>query len=584
MESTPALDFRSASDDDREWIYRMRHDVYARELGQHQPNGAEMITDDLDSGNVYIVAASGDERIGFVSVTPPWLGRYSFEKYVSRSEHPLLNVDGLFEIRVLTVDPRWRGSQVAPLLMYAALRWVASRGGRQVVAMGRSEILPMYLAGGLQPLDLRITSGAVTFEFLHGDVQQLTRKALTEHDSTLRRLEPDLRWELDVAYRPGPDGCEHGGASFDAIGRDFATLGRRHDVVAADVLDAWFPPAPGVIDALTADPGWNARTSPPAAAEGLVAQIAETRGLDAASVVVGAGSSDLIFTAFRGWLTTRSRVLMVDPTYGEYAHVLERVVGCRVDRLEVRRENGWRIDPVELGAALRQGYDLVVLVNPNNPTGRHLPVGDLREALAQAPRSTRVWVDEAYVDYAGPGQSLERDAASSVNIVVCKSLSKMYALSGLRAAYVVAGADTAAQLRRWTPPWAVSLPAQIAAVRALQDPTYYTARWAETRTLRADLARGLASVDGMIQVEETVANFVLVTLPTHGPTAPQVVRACRSDDVFLRDLSPLSPAFEGRTIRIAVKDADANARVVRVFQKVYRHLHTQSRVGIRTGG
>jgi histidinol-phosphate/aromatic aminotransferase/cobyric acid decarboxylase-like protein/GNAT superfamily N-acetyltransferase len=584
MESTPALEMRLASDDDREWIYRTRHDVYARELGQHQPNDAGTITDGLDSGNVYIVAVSGDERIGFVSVTAPWLGRYSFEKYLARCEHSVLNQDGLFEIRILTVDPRWRGSQAAPLLMYAALRWVASRGGRRVVAMGRTEILPMYLAGGLQPLDLRVTSGAVTFELLHGDVQRLTRKALTDHGATLRRLEPDLHWDLDVEYLPGPDGCEHGGASFDAIGRDFATLGRRHDVVAADVLDAWFPPAPGVIEALTADPGWNARTSPPAAAEGLVAQIAQARGIDAASVAVGAGSSDLIFTAFRGWLTAQSRVLMVDPTYGEYAHVLERVVGCRVDRLAVGRENGWRIEPTELSAALRRGYDLVVLVNPNNPTGRHLPVGDLREALAHAPQSTRVWVDEAYVEYAGTDQSLERYAASSVNIVVCKSLSKMYALSGLRAAYVVAGADTAAELRRWTPPWAVSLPAQIAAVRALQDPTYYAARWAETIDLRADLASELARVDERVQVEETVANFVLVTLPTNGPTAPQVVRACRQDDVFLRDLSPLSPAFEGRTIRIAVKDAAANARIIIAFATAYRCLDTQIRSGIRTPG
>lgn len=566
------LEIRVASAADREWIYRTRHDVYARELGQHSPNDAGTIIDVLDDGNVYLVAASGADRVGFVSVTPPWLGRYSFEKYVDRTEDPILNEYGLFEIRILTVAPRWRGSQAAPLLMYAALRWVASRGGRRLVVMGRTEILAMYEAGGLHLLGRSITSGAVSFELMHGDVRAVTEKVVADHGPTLRRLAPVLRWQLDMPYLPGPSGCEHGGASFEAIGPDFARLGRRHEVVAADVLDAWFPPAPGVVAALTTDPAWTARTSPPAAAEGLVMQIAATRGIDAASVVVGAGSSALIFGAFRGWLSPVSRVLMVDPTYGEYGHVVERVAGCQVERLSVRRAHGWRIDPEELRAALRTGYELVVLVNPNNPTGRHLDVDVLREVLAEIPASTRIWVDEAYVDYAGPGQSLESYAAISTNVVVCKSLSKMYALSGLRAAYLVADPGTAADLRRWSPPWAVSLPAQIAAVRALQDPAYYAARWSETISLRADLAQKLALVDAGVQVDESVANFVLVTLPTGGPTAPQLVRECRRDDVFVRDLSPLSPAFEGRTVRVAVKDVAANARVVTAFRTAYRRL------------
>ena len=72
----------------------------------------------------------------------------------------------------------------------------------------------------------------------------------------------------------------------------------------------------------------------------------------------------------------------------------------------------------------------------------------------------------------------------------------MYALSGMRAAYLVADAPTAAALRRWTPPWAISLPAQIAAVRALADPGYYAGCWARTHELRARLAEGLRAVDG----------------------------------------------------------------------------------------
>jgi len=577
---TSITEVRIASDADREWIYQLRHEVYARELGQHPCNAAGALCDELDETNVYVVAACGTERIGFVSITPPWVGRYSVEKYLHADEYALIedpaSGERPFEVRILTVHPQWRGSPAAPLLMYAALRWIASRGGRRIIAMGRTQVLELYLAAGLRLLGRPIAAGAVTFELMDGLVDDLARMALREHGPTLRRLAPQIEWTLDTPFLPGSNACEHGGASFDAIGRDFATLGRRHEVVAADVLDAWFPPAPGVVRALAEDPAWTARTSPPAGSEGLVAAIAAARDLNPRSIVVGAGSSDLIFRAFRGWLTPTSRVLLVDPTYGEYAHVIADVAGCRPRRLPVRRDQGWRIDLERLRAELRTGYDLVVLVNPNNPTGRYIPAEDLRRVLDDAPPSTWIWLDEAYIDYAGSGESLESYAATSANTVVCKSMSKMYALSGLRAAYLVASEETAAGLRRWTPPWAVSLPAQLAAVRALQDPAYYAGRWAQTASLRVELADGLAAAlrfaGPELEIDQSVANFVLITLPRRGPTASQVAQACRARDVFLRDLSPLSPAFEGRTLRVAVKDAQANACIVATVRAVLEQL------------
>src|SRR6185503_4961324 len=107
------------------------------------------------------------------------------------------------------------------------------------------------------------------------------------------------------------------------------------------------------------------------------------------------------------------------------------------------------------------------------------------------PANTRIWIDETYVEYAGSGQSLERFAAASENVIICKSMSKVYALSGARVAYLCAGPHQLEELRSITPPWVVSLPAQVAAVRALQAPEYFAARYAETAVLRQKLAAGL---------------------------------------------------------------------------------------------
>ncbi|GKQ39788.1 histidinol-phosphate aminotransferase family protein [Streptomyces sp. A012304] len=557
------LQLRTATAEDLQWIHELRHRVYAQELGQHAPDPSGRLRDGLDGDNVYLVAARGTARIGFVSLTPPWLGRYALDKYLTRDELPLLSDDDVFEVRVLTVEPHWRATAAASLLMYAALRWVAARGGRRVVAMGRTELLDLYRAVGLRPVGRTVHSGAVTFEVLTGDVSELTRRAMERHGSTLERLRSAVDWRLDMAFAPRPDGCEHGGASFTAIGTDFRTLRRRHEVVTADVLDAWFPPAPGVRAALAEDPAWAARTSPPAGAEGLLSEIAAARALPADTLAVGAGSSDLIFRAFGRWLTPQSRVLLTDPCYGEYAHVTERVIGCRVDRFPLRREDGWRIDPDRLSAVVGSGrYDLVVVVNPNNPTGRHAPAEELRSLIATAPERTRWWIDEAYLGYVGPAESLAALAATDPRVVVCTSLSKMYALSGMRAAYLVAEPATAAELRRRTPPWQISLPAQLAAVAALRDPAYYGDRWLRTHALRRRLATDLAGLDEAVEVEESVANFLTLTLPPGGPSAAQLVRECRRHDVYLRDLSPLSPRYQGRTVRVAVRDTAENARIV----------------------
>jgi len=269
--------------------------------------------------------------------------------------------------------------------------------------------------------------------------------------------------------------------------------------------------------------------------------------------------------AFREWLDPASRVLLLDPTYGEYRHVLEQVVGCRVDRLQLSRDRAYTVDVQELEDHCAAAYDLVVLVNPNNPTGRHIPRSDLEAMLSRAPAHTRFWIDEAYVDYVGPDESLERFAARSENTVVCKTLSKGYALSGMRAAYLCGPEPIAQSIRRITPPWSIGLPSQIAAVRALENPGYYQRKYRETDGLRMDLAARLAKLG--VEVVPGSANFLLCHLPASGPDAGTLIRGCQSAGLFLRDVRSMGTGFGTHTFRIAVKDAATNERAVEILRR-----------------
>jgi histidinol-phosphate/aromatic aminotransferase/cobyric acid decarboxylase-like protein len=364
--------------------------------------------------------------------------------------------------------------------------------------------------------------------------------------------------------------CYHGGAFFEAIGDAFDDLERRHDIINADVLDAWFPPAPGVLQALDAHLDWLARTSPPTNCEGLVRTIAEVRGVPAECVLPGAGSSDLIYRAFGRWLEPDSRVLLLDPTYGEYAHVCHQVIGCTVERLTLERETNYRLDLEQLHTRLQfGGFDLAVLVNPNNPTGQHVPRSSLQKILEDLPKTTLAWIDEAYLDYVGAGESLERFAAARPNVVVCKSLSKAYALSGMRAAYLCGCPELIARLRARTPPWVIGLPAQVAAVLALPDPAYYQARYRETCQLRGQLIARLAGLAHDWDIIDGVANFVLCHLPVTGPTAAEIVQHCRGRGVYLRDAADMGTGLGRHALRIAVKDELAQDRIVDALAEFY---------------
>src|ERR1041385_912788 len=358
--------------------------------------------------------------------------------------------DWLYEIRLLTVLRPYRGRDLATLLMYAAFRWVEAHGGRRVVAIGRREVVEMYLRSGLESLGSSVRCGAVTYDLLSATVTSL-RERINTFGGLLERLENKTVWQLNFPFYK-PAACFHGGAFFDAIGPKFDALERNETIINADVLDAWFPPSPGVLDALRQFLPWLLRTSPPTGCQGLIDTIAQARGVESKNILPGAGSSDLIFRALRTWLTPNSHALILDPTYGEYAHVLEKVIGCTTDRLELSYANDYAVNLERLGAAAGDNYDLIILVNPNSPTGRHISRPDLETFLSRVPWRTRVWVDETYIEYAGQNESVEQFAARSENIVVCKSMSKVYALSGARVAYLCAGAHQLEQLRALTPP------------------------------------------------------------------------------------------------------------------------------------
>jgi len=139
------------------------------------------------------VAKASEEIAGFVSITPPNPIGYSIDKYFARDELPVAFDERLYETRILTVLEAWRSSRVAALLMYAALRYIQSRGGETVVGIGRLEFLDMYKYAGFRSLQRQVRAGKVTFELITANVKE----DYSRFTKMIADLENHADWNLD---------------------------------------------------------------------------------------------------------------------------------------------------------------------------------------------------------------------------------------------------------------------------------------------------------------------------------------------------------------------------------------------------
>jgi histidinol-phosphate/aromatic aminotransferase/cobyric acid decarboxylase-like protein len=555
-----------ATEKDRVKIYQQRHDIYAKELMQHSENDLGLLSDSLDDFNTFICAKIEEEIIGFISITPPGNDKYSIDKYFDRDELPFRIHDGFYEMRILTVLKAYRGQSLTLALMWSAFRWIESNGGTNIISIGRTEILNMYLKLGFKAMHKTVKSGKVNFELLLGNVDELNVFIQNNYKLLFKKIENQFVWNLDISFFK-PSECYHGGHFFEAIGKEFDNLNKRKEIINADVLDAWFDPSPKILQELQTHLPWICKTSPPTDCSGMASSIAGIRGLKPENILPGAGSSDLIFMAFREWLSAESRVLILDPMYGEYEHVLENIIGCTVDRISLNQETNYVFDPDILIAKAKDNYDLIVIVNPNSPTGQHVPGKNLEKALKQVPETTRIWLDETYVEYTGKNQSLEKFATKSNNIVICKSMSKVYALSGLRSAYLCASPYQLEKLKHISPPWAVSLPAQIAAVYALKDNNYYEECYKKTHSFREEFSEALLKIPS-VKVIQTTANFILCSFTDNHFNADFVVSKCKEKGLYIRNISNMGTNIGKHTIRIAVKDKLTNNKMIKILKEV----------------
>jgi histidinol-phosphate aminotransferase len=199
-------------------------------------------------------------------------------------------------------------------------------------------------------------------------------------------------------------------------------------------------------------------------------EIARNNDIAENNVLVSSGSTEIIRLAVTAYLGEDDKELIVEPTYGEYRLACE-IAGTEVKTFFTLEKDDFRPDINALADRIKTEKPKVIfLCNPNNPTGYYLKRDEF-ETLLSASSGSLVVLDEAYISFVEqPWVStgyIDRN-----NLLIVRSMTKNYALAGLRLGYAVAGEEIIDMLSRVSPPWNVNAVAQRAGVTALQNKGY----------------------------------------------------------------------------------------------------------------
>ncbi|BDG60898.1 threonine-phosphate decarboxylase CobD [Caldinitratiruptor microaerophilus] len=358
--------------------------------------------------------------------------------------------------------------------------------------------------------------------------------------------------------RPAPP---HGGDVYAAAARWGLDPDRVLDFSAN--LNPFGPP-PGVVEAVRAALG-RIRLYPEPHSATLAAALAEREGVPAPAVVVGAGATELIRLAA---LLARGGVAVApSPTFGEYPRAVEAAGGTWVS-VPLDPDRGFRPDVAALGGAARAARArLFFLCNPNNPTGVLLPAGEVLElAGVLAAQDCLLVVDESFVDLTPdpPAASVLAEAPRRPGLVVIRSLTKFYALPGLRLGYAVAAPALAGALRRLQDPWSVGALAQVAGRQALAEEAYAARTRAWVAEEPARLYRELAAIPGLRPLPPA-ANFILVDGSSTGLAAWELQERLGPLGILIRDCR--SFGLPAGYFRVAVRTREDNARLLAALRR-----------------
>ena len=329
-------------------------------------------------------------------------------------------------------------------------------------------------------------------------------------------------------------------------------------------------------------------------------KLANLNNVNLSDIILGNGATEIIFLFMK--VINPKKILIVSPTFGEYERAVKAVGTSRnsidlscsgdnknienkeieIEYFELKESDDFKLNIGNLKNELEKKYDLLIICNPNNPTGKFLKLTQTEEILKECNKyDTKLFIDEAFIEFLADGmkESIINTEENKKNLFVTRAFTKFFAIPGLRLGYgMYFDKELEKKISEKKEPWSVNNFAEMAGSTVLDDAEYIekTLKWiAEEKKY---MYEKLNEISGM-KVYETEVNFITGKIDeklfSEGLNVKILREKMLEQGILIRDASNFK-FLDERFFRLAIKDRASNERVIEAMKEIFRKKGVKS--------
>ena len=330
-------------------------------------------------------------------------------------------------------------------------------------------------------------------------------------------------------------------------------------------------------------------------------KLANLNKVNLSDIILGNGATEIIFLFMK--VINPKKILIVSPTFGEYERAVKATeipgdtvnLSCsngdnknienkkiEIEYFELKESDDFKLNIGNLKNELENKYDLLIICNPNNPTGKFLKLTQTEEILKECNKyDTKLFIDEAFIEFIEDGmkESIINTEGNKKNLFVTRAFTKFFAIPGLRLGYgMYFDKELEKKISEKKEPWSVNNFAEMAGLTVLDDAEYIekTLKWIAEEKIY--MYEKLNKISGM-KVYETEVNFITGKIDeklfSEGLNVKVLREKMLEQGILIRDASNFK-FLDERFFRLAIKDRESNERVIEAMKEIFREKGVKS--------
>ena len=310
-------------------------------------------------------------------------------------------------------------------------------------------------------------------------------------------------------------------------------------------------------------------------------KIAEKNNLNIENIIVGNGATEIIFLFMK--ILSPKKVLIVSPTFGEYERAIKASTlandSLEINYFELKEAENFVLNIKNLETELENNYDLLILCNPNNPTGQFLKLKKIEEILKICEqKNTKLFVDEAFVEFVEDweNESIINSKENKENLFIIRAFTKFFAIPGLRLGYGICfNNNLLKKMLEKKEPWSVNNIADLAGKTVLDDENYIqkTKEWIKDQ--KKYMYENLNKIEGL-RAYKTEVNFILLKIEDNllekGLDVKNLRKKMLEKGILIRDASNFI-YLNKHYFRLAIKDKLNNEKVIETLTSILKNYN-----------